>query len=121
MLQVQPADTTVARLCRELGFTLDDDRAARGLNRDEAAAVLDRLRQGTKPVDPKSLGAIGPEAYGHACSHAYQTGLVRVRGAEIPFVVAAWAKCDRAEKRGNGSAEPQLLLKRTPSTAPNHA
>ena len=65
MLQVTPADTTVARLCRELGFTLDDDRAARELDRDEAAAVLDRLRQGTRPVDPKLLGAIGPAAYGH--------------------------------------------------------
>ena len=117
MLQVTPAATTVARLCRELGFTLDDDRAARELDRDEVAAVLDRLRQGTKPVDPKLLGAIGPAAYGRRCSYACHAGIVRVRGAEIPFVVEAWAQCDRPEKRGDGSATLRLLLNRTPSAA----
>ena len=117
MLQVTPVDTTVARLCRELGFTLDDDRAARALNRDEVAAVLDRLRQGTKPVDPKLLGAIGPAAYGPCCSYACHTGIMRASGAEIPFVVEAWAQCDRPEKRGDGSATLRLLLNRTPSAA----
>ena len=104
-------------LCRELGFMLDDDRVARALDRDEAAAVLERLRQGTKPIDPKSLGAIGPAAYGDSCSYACHTGIARTRGAEIPFVVEAWAKCDRPEKRGDGSAPLQLLLNRTPSAA----
>ena len=40
-----------------------------------------------------------------------------MRGAEIPFVVEAWARCDRSEKRGDGSATMRLLLNRTPSTA----
>ena len=117
MLQVTPAATTVARLCRELGFTLDDDRAACELDRDEVAAVLDRLRQGTKPVDPKLLGAIGPAAYGRRCSYACHAGIVRVRGAEILYVVEAWAQYDRPEKRGDGSATLRLLLSRTPSAA----
>jgi hypothetical protein len=117
MLQVTPCDTTVACLCRELGFTLDDDRATRQLNRDEATAVLDRLRQGTKPVDPKLLGAIGPAAYGDRRCYACHAGITRVRGAEIPFVVEAWARGDRPEKRGDGSATLQLLLNRTPSAA----
>jgi hypothetical protein len=117
MLQVTPADTTVARLCRELGFTLDDDRTARKLNRDEVAAVLDRLRQGAKPVDPTLLGAIGPAAYGRNCTYACHRGIVRARGAEIPFVVEAWAQCDRPAKRGDGSATLRLLLNRTPSAA----
>ena len=117
MLQVTPSDTTVARLCRELGFSLDDDRAARGLDRDEAAAVLDRLRQEAKPIAPKSLGAIGPAAYGRNRSYACHTGIVRARGAEIPFVVEAWAQCERSEKRGGRFATLRLLLNRTPSAA----
>ncbi len=40
-----------------------------------------------------------------------------MRGAEIPFVVEAWAECERPEKRGEGSATLQLLLNRTPSAA----
>ena len=42
MQRVTPIDTTVARLCEDLGFTTDDDRIARELTCDEAAVVLDR-------------------------------------------------------------------------------
>jgi hypothetical protein len=117
MLQVTPACTTVARLCSELGFTLNDDRVARELNRDEATAVLDQLRHCTKPIDPKLLGAIGPAAYGSSRCYACEMGAARMRGAEIPFVVEAWAECTRPEKRGDGSARLRLLLNRTPSAA----
>jgi hypothetical protein len=117
MLQVTPTRTTVARLCSELGFTLNDERIARELNRDEATAVLDQLRHGTKPIDPKLLGAIGPAAYGGSRCYACEMGTARMRGAEIPFVVEAWAQCDRPEKRGGGSTTLQLLLNRTPSAA----
>ena len=117
MQQVTPADTTVTRLCSELGFRLDDDRIARELNRDEAAAVLKRLCEGTKPVPPKALGMIGPTAYGRSRSYACHTGFTRERGCELPYVVEAWARCERPEKRGDGSAALRLLLNRTPSAA----
>ena len=116
MQQVTPADTSVARLCHELGFKLDDDRIARTLSRDEAATVLDRLCQNTKPIEPKSLGAIGPTLYdddGYAC----HTGIAWMRGARIPFVAEAWASCERTEKRGDASVTLRLLLNRTPSVA----
>ena len=117
MQQVTPADTTVGRLCRELGFPLDDDRIARQLNRDDAAAILNRLRQDTRPVEPKSLGSIGPAIFGDDFSYACHTGFTRGAGAEIPYVVEAWAHCERPEKRGNGDASVRLFLNRTPSTA----
>jgi hypothetical protein len=116
MQQVTPANTTVAHLCRELGFTVDDDRVAHDLNRDEAAAVLGRLRQSEEPVSAKQLGAIGPAAYG-SYSYAHGEGFTRERGSQIPFVVEVWASCERAEKRGDGSVSLQLLLNRTPSAA----
>jgi hypothetical protein len=40
-----------------------------------------------------------------------------MRGAELPFVVEAWAECERPERRSEGSATLQLLLNRTPSAA----
>jgi Histidine kinase-, DNA gyrase B-, and HSP90-like ATPase len=116
MQQVTPADTSVPRLCHELGFTLDDDRIARTLDRDEAATVLEQLRGNTKPIEPKSLGAIGPTLYDDA-GYACHTGIAWLRGARIPFVAEAWAGCERAERRGVGSATLRLLLNRTPSVA----
>ena len=116
MQQVTPADTSVSRLCHELGFKLDDDRIARTLSRDEAATVHDQLCQNTKPIEPKSLGAIGPTLYdddGYAC----HTGIAWMRGARIPFVTEAWASCERTEKRGDASVTLRLLLNRTPSVA----
>jgi hypothetical protein len=38
MRQAMPADTTVARLCHELGFERDDYRLARTLDRADANA-----------------------------------------------------------------------------------
>jgi hypothetical protein len=57
--QVTPADTTVGALCRSLGLELDDDWPARTLGRDEAEAVLARLRAGAEPTPPERLGFIG--------------------------------------------------------------
>ncbi len=109
MQQVSPIDTTVGRFCEELGFTLEDDRICRTLDRADATAVLNQLRQGTKPVAPKALGALGRGVYGDDYSYACHTGFTSERDAQIPYVVEAWAHCERPEKRGNGSAAAELL------------
>jgi hypothetical protein len=116
MAQVQPADTTVARLCLELGFKLADDRPARTLSREDAAAILERLREGTKPVQPERLGPIGPDVYDGRC-YAKAIGNTHERDAAIPFIAEAWAECRPSEKRGAGSARVMLFLNRTPSLA----
>ena len=54
--RVTPADTTVGALCRSLGLALDDDRPARTLGRDEAEAVLARLRAGAEPMLARAPG-----------------------------------------------------------------
>jgi hypothetical protein len=120
MQQVSPIDTTVGRFCDELGFTLEDDRICRTLDRADATAVLNQLRQGTKPVAPKALGALGRGVYGDDYSYACHTGFTSERDAQIPYVIEAWAHCERPEKRGNGSAAAELLLNRTPSVAKIH-
>jgi hypothetical protein len=116
MAQVSPADTTVARLCLELGFKLADDRLARTLSREDAAAILERLREGTKPVQPERLGPLGPGVYDGRC-YAKAAGFTNERGAAIPFVAEAWAECSPSERRGDGSADVDLFLNRTPSLA----
>ena len=122
MQQVSPADTTVRRLCAELGFKLDDDRTTRSLDRGDAEAVLHRLRQLAPPITPKALGAIGPGLYGDDESYACHASVAPHSGAEIPYVCEVWASCERPEKRGNGSASVyRLLLNRTPSVAELYA
>ena len=112
--QVMPADTTVSRLCRELGFEVSDERLARSVSRDDAVEILNRLRQGTRPVDPKALGCIGPDLF-PLRSHASHTGTARIGGADIPFVAEAWVGCHRSQKRGEGHVDLGLNLNRTPS------
>ena len=88
------------------GFTLDDQRIARTLTREDTSLVLHQLQERAKPVPPAQLGMIGPEAY--AASHyARHTGIAAQHGANIPFVVEAWADCQRSDKRGDGSAQIQ--------------
>ena len=122
MQQVSPADTTVRRLCAELGFKLDDDRTARSLDRGDAEAVLHRLRQLARPITPKALGTIGPDLYGDGESYACHADVACHSGAEIPYVCEVWASCERPEKRGNGSATVRrLFLNRTPSVVELYA
>ncbi len=106
MAQVSPADTTVGRLYLELGFRLADDRPARTLGREDAAAILERLRERTKPISPERLGPLGPGVYkgGRRC-YTKTLGFINERGAAIPFVAEAWAECRPSEKRGAGGVD----------------
>ena len=93
MQRVTPPDTTVAQVCRDLGFTLDDDRLARTIDPKAAEAILARLRKDTKPVPPQRLGAIGPTAY-HGAFYKVRAAVTEMRsGAQIPYVVEVWASC----------------------------
>ena len=116
MQQVTPDNTTVGRLCRELGFDVQDDRIARTLSREDAAVILAQLRKDNRPVDPKDLGSIGPELFRLRC-YACHNGTAHIGGADIPYVVEAWADCHRSQQRGEGTVNVDLYLNRTPSLA----
>ncbi len=112
---VTPPTTTVAELVDELGSPSDDQRRANSLTLPQAEALLKRLRAAQQPVAPERLGQIGPDYGGH---HALKAGTVQSRGAEIPFVIEAWATCSKPEQRSERHrAEISLLLNRTPSAA----
>ena len=112
--QVTPADTTVGALCRSLGLALDDDRPARTLGRDEAEAVLARLRAGAEPISPERLGFIGKEYRPDWPGYARKTGTTTTQaGARIPYVVEAWAVCSRPAQKGQGQVRISLLVNRS--------
>jgi DNA topoisomerase 6 subunit A-like protein len=66
-------------------------------------------------VAAESLGHIGPNAFDN--SYAIKTGVAAIGGAQIPFVIEAWAVCSRGEARGQGEAEVTLWLNRSPNFA----
>ena len=121
--QVAPADTTVGAVCRSLGgLEFDDHRPARGLDRDEAEAVLERLRAGAEPVPPERLGFVGKEYRPGCPGYARTTGTTTTQaGARIPYVVEAWAVCSRPAQKGQGQVGVSLLVNRSMTVATIHA
>ncbi len=69
-------------------------RSAKSLGRSEAADLLNRARQASRPVKPSRLGTVG-RLDGYPW-YARQRGVYRVEDggtpAEVPFVVEAWAE-----------------------------
>jgi hypothetical protein len=112
---VERATTTVGEVVADLGFSLFDDRRARDLSRDEVAEVLTQLQREIPPVSAEALGYIGPNAF--ASSYAIKAGMASLSGANIPFVIEAWAVCNHGEGRGENKAEIALWLNRSPSFA----
>ena len=101
MQQVTPADTTVARLCRDLGFELDDERVARQLERGDVAAVLERLRQGSKPIDRNRSARSG---------RRYTTGVMPATpvplGRMVPIFRTSQKPGQHASDRRNAATDP---------------
>lgn len=121
-MQVTPADTTVSTVCSNLGLSLDDDRAAPTLSRDEAAKVLARLRADAKPVKPEALGFIGSEFRPAWPGYARKAGTTTTQsGAHIPYVAEAWAVCSRPMHKGQGSIQISTVINRSMTVATIHA
>jgi len=73
--------------------------ACHDLDRTQAARLLEAARAAAKPVNPKRLGAIGPDAFpDRAYAIAFGVAAFGSPGhTEIPAVVEAWASGDDEE------------------------
>jgi hypothetical protein len=113
---VTPPDTTVGALCDSLGLSLDDDRSAQTLNLMDAELVLNKLRNAARPISPEELGYLGRGI--KPGEHARQNGIhVTTSGAKIPYVVEAWATCNRSPYKGYGDIYIQTILNRSHTLA----
>jgi hypothetical protein len=85
------------------------------VSRDQAVKLLQAARESARTVNPRRLGAIGPEGWSGR-AYALSTGTVEFGAgnshAEIPFVVEVWARpADRDRTTLNA------LVNRTPIAA----
>jgi hypothetical protein len=88
-------------ICRDLTFA-------------QAVQLLEAARANARQVNPKRLGAVGPQAF-PSCAYSISHGVVSFGStlpmAEIPFVVEAWA-----EKKPEGDSTLCACVNRTPIT-----
>jgi hypothetical protein len=82
--------------------------------------LLEAARDNVRQVNPKRLGAVGPQAF-PSSAYSISYGIVRfgpalLPQAEIPFVVEAWA-----EEKQDGETHLTACVNRTPATGQLHA
>jgi hypothetical protein len=99
----KPVRELIAHLDGCSGGKAGEIVATAGLNRalctnvtgEQAKRLLIAARDNTRQVQPKRLGAVGPEAYPDA-AYGYSSGIIRLGSAaplaEIPYVVETWAE-----------------------------
>jgi hypothetical protein len=112
-------------LARKCGFTVAGiiqptwRRPAKELSFVEVETALKVLRGRNKPVDPKRIGNIGPEAF-FGTHYAKEVGVVDLDGAELPYCVEAWADYQRPVQKGNGRLSCDLLVNRSMTATKLH-
>jgi hypothetical protein len=106
-----PGPATVADVVRAMGLDprglRGADLPARTLGREDAERVHMRLQAEHVPIEPVELGYIGQVF--DMPGYAREADFATIGGARIPYVVEAWASCERV-KHGEGYAGVDLLL-----------
>jgi len=118
---VTPANATVTNVCRDLGVEFDDLRIARNIVKQDVEFILEKLRASAKRVAPRELGYIGREFQPDWPGYAQKADLIMTQsGAEIPYVVEAWALCSRPTEKGRGNADIKVIVNRSMTLARLH-
>jgi hypothetical protein len=125
---IEPEDATVRQIIERLdgcsGATagrlaamFGKGRTCRSMNEPEIVDLLQRMQAAARAVKPRSLGPLGPDAFGPAYD-GYIIGEATLRvGAHepygrIPVLIEAWAS---VTSRRGGDANLQVFCNRTPS------
>ena len=108
-----PASLTVRSVLDDLGLTYEDERLVSSLQ----DADIRGLRRKYKPVSPHKLGFIGDGLSWNGSpytGYAIVPDTVRTNsGAEIPYVVEAWALCNRVNGQGAGEMGVSLVINKS--------
>jgi hypothetical protein len=113
-----PTKATVGDVCHDLGVKFDDLRIARNITKQDVEDIQEKLRATMKPVAPQEIGFIGREFQPEWPGYAQKADLVMTQGgAQIPYMVEAWAICSRASEKGQGSADIKIIINRSMTLA----
>jgi hypothetical protein len=122
LLSAAPPNAAVSDVLSDLGLdNHEDSRQAKTLTYEDCKTTLEGLRATHKPLPPEKLGRLGKAAYdslGYGCKLGEMT---TPAGAEIPYVVEAWANAKASERKGVTLAGITLFVNRTRTLAPLYA
>jgi hypothetical protein len=116
---------TFVTLARKCGFVVSGiiqpawQRLAKELSFAQIQEALEALRDRNKRIAPKRIGHIGPEAFA-GTHYAKELGVARLDGAELPYCIEAWARCQRPVRKGNGRFNCDLLVNRSMTATKLH-
>jgi Histidine kinase-, DNA gyrase B-, and HSP90-like ATPase len=119
LLLTAPPDATAADVVRDLGQVPPQHlggRLANDFSKEDAADLLEELRDRNPPVKPEKIGRLGRDYANNWPGYAIRTGLVHERdGGRVPYVVEAFATCERSGERGRGEVRYGLLINKSGS------
>ena len=119
LLLTAPPDATAAAVARDLGLVPPQHlggRLANNCSKEDAADLLEELRGRNSPVKPEKIGRLGRDYANNWPGYATRTGLVHERdGGRVPYVVEAFATCERSGERGRGNVRYGLLINKSGS------
>jgi hypothetical protein len=115
LAQEAQGDISFSRLCRKCEFTIAGitepswRRPAKEFSFAEIGEALTSLRSRNKPVPPKKLGLLGSHLFAPS-SYSKEYGIAKLDGAELPYVLEAYAHCSRPRQKASGELKIELLL-----------
>ena len=125
---IEPQDATVRQIIErldgctgtiagKLALPFGKNRPCRDLSESEARELLRRMQAAARVVKPRSLGLIGPDAFGPAYDGYIIGEATRRVGAHepygrLPVLIEAWAN---VTSRRGGEADLRLFCNRTPA------
>jgi hypothetical protein len=108
-VRVTPETATVADIVHGLfSISIDDHRRARDLTPDQVSSLHRWLVDAAGEVP--NIGFIGNEADEH---YGRADGIARINGAEIPYCIEAWVRCQHADKDTHTEGEVELMVNRS--------
>jgi hypothetical protein len=128
LAQEAQGNTSFLQFCRKCGFLIASitqpswRRPAKDFSFAEIQDALESLRRRNKPIPPKKLGFLGPSLF--ACSaYAKLIGLTTLDGAQLPYVLEAWAQCALPRQKASGEVKIELVVNslKTPTKLYGHS
>jgi hypothetical protein len=128
LTQEAQGNISFSALCRKCGFAIAGitqpswRRPTKDFSFAEIEEALLSLRSRNKPIPPKKLGFLGPSLFASS-AYGKEEGKANLDGAELPYVLEAYAQCARPRQKASGEVKIELVVNgsKTPTKLYGHS